>query len=93
MSENTDKDGKQNEEEFFFYLETKVTAPKLVMTGAEIKQAIRAMVPTFDVTHNLVLEGHGNAPDDLIGDEQSVNLDHRHGGHKHFFSKPPTNFG
>jgi hypothetical protein len=79
---------------FFFYLETKIIATTKIMTGAEIKSAIKAVVPTLDLTHDLVLEGHGRDEDKLIRDDDKVDLSHGHGeGPKHFFTRPPTNFG
>lgn len=83
-----------NENLFFFYLETKIDAAKSPMTGAEIKAAVHEKVPSFDVSHELVQEGHGNEEDKLVKDGDSVSLAHGHGeGPKHFFSRPPTNFG
>lgn len=79
---------------FFFYLTTKIEAPSKTMTGAAIKALIKSHVPTFDVSHTLVLEGIGSAPDTMIADDATVDLSHGHGEPpKHFLSKPPTSFG
>lgn len=77
----------------FFYLEEKIEAPDENLTGAQIKALIKAVVPTFDLTHELVLEGKGRDPDKPVGDDETINVSHSHGGPKHFFSRPPTNFG
>jgi hypothetical protein len=42
---------------FFFYLEHKVEVHQETLNGAQIKAAIKAEVPDFDLTHELVLEG------------------------------------
>lgn len=82
------------EKNFFFYKEHKIVAPKEMLTGAEIKALILQAVSSFDPTHTLVLEGHGNDEDHEIKDGDSISVAIGHGqGAKHFFSKPPTNFG
>jgi hypothetical protein len=79
---------------FFFFGHEKILVTQASLTGAQIKAAIKEKVPSFDLSHELILEGSGNEPDEPIGDEQSVFLVHGHGeGPKHFFSRPPTNFG
>jgi len=79
---------------FFFYVGQKIVSKLDVATGAEIKAMIKAAVPAFDPTHILVLEGHGREEDRVIGDNDKVSLVVGHGHEpKHFFSKPPTNFG
>lgn len=91
MSTASDDAGKKI---FFFFVENRIEVTESPMTGAAIKQAIKANVPGFDVTHDLILEGHGSEQDRLIKDDESVNLAHGHGERpKTFFSKPPTNFG
>jgi hypothetical protein len=59
---------------------------KPVLTGAQIKA--RASV---DPSFGLFLEGHGHAPDQAIGDNQSVDL--REPGRELFYTAPPANFG
>lgn len=79
---------------FFHYKGNKIDVDKETLTGAEIKAAIKATDPSFDLTHELVLEGHGHETDRVIADTDTVSLARGHGeGAKHFFSKPPTNFG
>ncbi len=58
------------------------------LTGAQIK----AKVPNWDPTYNLMLEGHGNDPDRIIGDSDTVSLKSDHGPRR-FFRVPPANFG
>lgn len=79
---------------FFFYLETKITVGQNSMEGSQIKAAIHDKVPAFDISHELVQEGHGAEQDKLILDSDTVSLAHGSGeGPKHFYSRPPTNFG
>jgi hypothetical protein len=75
---------------FFFYLESKIEVGAEQLTGAQIKEAIKAKVPDLDTTHELVLEGD---PDKVVSDDEPVDLSRHHGGPKRFFSRPPTNFG
>ncbi|MBU1775897.1 MAG: multiubiquitin domain-containing protein, partial [Gammaproteobacteria bacterium] len=80
---------------FFFYNGKKFDATGPTMTGAAIKEAIRAQGGTFDPADTLVLEGNGAHESDRgIQDGDPVDLTIGHGeGPKHFISKPPTNFG
>lgn len=58
------------------------------LTGAQIK----AMVPGWDATHDLSLEGHGDEADRIVLDEESISLEPKH-GIRHFSSVPKANFG
>ena len=79
---------------FFFYNDEKIESEKVEVTGSEIKDLIAAKFPNFDKTHVLVLEGHGNQPDQPIQDQEKVSLDIGHGeGPKRFFTRPPADFG
>jgi hypothetical protein len=80
---------------FFFYNGKKFDATGPTMTGAAIKDAIRAQGGTFDPADSLVLEGNGaHESDRIIQDGDPVELAIGHGeGPKHFIGKPPTNFG
>ncbi len=79
---------------YFFYVGQKIVSNREVATGAEIKAMIKAAVPTFDPTHTLILEGKGREEDRVINDHDRVSLVVGYGHEpKHFFSKPPTNFG
>jgi len=84
----------ERERHFFFYLNHKILSPTASATGLQIKQMIKAADTSFDLTHSLILEGHGGHEDQMIGDGQTVSLevDPKHPP-KHFFSKPPTTFG
>ncbi len=57
------------------------------LTGLQIK----ARVPNWDANHDLVLEGHGDDPDQVIADDQVVTLDVPHP--RRFSSVPKANFG
>ena len=84
----------QRERHFFFYLDRKIRSPTATATGAQIKAMIKAVDPNFSIDHTLIEEGHGGRADEVITDGQVVSLevDAAHPA-KHFFSKPPTNFG
>lgn len=73
---------------FFFVNGQRYETEKKKLTGAQIK----AMVPGWDETHDLALEGHGDEPDRTIGDDESVSLDPKHGVRR-FSSVPKANFG
>lgn len=57
------------------------------VTGAQIK----ARIPDFNPSYQLVLEGRGGKPDAVIGDNDSVDLN----VHPpcHFYTVPPATFG
>jgi hypothetical protein len=79
---------------FFLYGDDRIEVEHEALTGAEIKAAIKTHEPALDLTHDLILEGHGHDADKPIADGESVNLAHGHGeGPKKFFTRPPTNFG
>jgi hypothetical protein len=82
------------ERHFFFYVERKIVSPTEQATGAEIKAMIKAVEPKFDTGQALILEGHGHQADKVVadGDVEVLEVDAHHPA-KHFFSKPPTNFG
>ena len=85
---------KRREEAYFFFVAQRIESSREVATGAEIKTMIHAAVPTFDPSHILVLEGHGPHGDEIVKDEQKISLEvGPHEPPKHFYSKPPTNFG
>lgn len=79
---------------FFFYIAEKIETDRPSLTGMQIKETIKAQIESFDISHNLILEGQGTEEDRVIGDQEAVTLEHGHGeGPKHFYSKPQTNFG
>lgn len=74
---------------YIFYVSAKkYETDQPSLTGLQIK----ALVPDWDPAHDLVLEGHGNDPDRIIGDNESVQLEHGHGPLR-FSSAPKANFG
>lgn len=91
---NEPAEHEHHHETFFFYLTHRIVSTRDVATGLQIKEMIKAVVPDFDLQHTLVLEGRGNEQDRVIGDQQEVSLQiGREESPKHFYSKPPTNFG
>jgi len=79
---------------FFLYGERRIEVDQASLTGAQIKAAIKAQDASFDLAHDLVLEGRGHDADRVVADDETVNLTIGHGeGPKKFFSRPPTNFG
>lgn len=59
-------------------------AEQSTMTGAELK-ALAQKDPQFQI----FLEGHGNAPDQQIGDTEGVSIK----SGQHFYTVPPATFG
>ena len=57
------------------------------LTGAEIK----SMVPSWLAGYVLELEGHGDEPDRIISDHETVRLNKDHP--LHFIAVPPATFG
>jgi hypothetical protein len=72
----------------FFVSGVRFDTPHRSLSGAQIK----AMVPDWDQTHDLVLEGTGDEPDRTIEDCESVDFDTKHGVRR-FSSVPKANFG
>jgi hypothetical protein len=72
----------------FFVNGVKYETDQRRLTGLQIK----ARVANWDATHDLVLEGHGDAPDRIIGDAESVDLESETGPRR-FSSVPKANFG
>lgn len=84
----------EQQRHYFYYKKHEIHSAKATATGAQIKAMIKAVDPDFDLGHTLIEEGHGHEEDKVIEDGQTVSLkvDSAHPV-KHFFSKPPTNFG
>jgi hypothetical protein len=94
QSSKAEQEGKDHDQDFFFFVAERINSSKDIATGIEIKEMIKVAVPAFDLTHTLVLEGHGHEQDRVINDGEKVSLEvGRENPPKHFFSKPPTNFG
>jgi hypothetical protein len=72
----------------FFVGREKYETDQPVLTGLQIK----AKVPDWDPSHDLVLEGHGDDPDRVIRDDEQVSLAKVHGPLR-FSSVPKANFG
>ena len=73
---------------FFFVGNDRYESDLPSLTGAQIK----AKVPNWDSSFGLSLEGRGNEPDRLIGDDEVVSLE-KHNGPPRFTPVPPANFG
>jgi hypothetical protein len=94
QSSTTEQTGRGHDQDFFFFVAERINSSKDIATGLEIKEMIKVVVPAFDLSHTLVLEGHGHEQDRVISDGEQVSLEvDREHPPKHFFSKPPTNFG
>jgi hypothetical protein len=80
----------EHEEKRFFYFvdDQRYESDLPALTGAQIK----AKIPNLNPTFALVLEGHGNRPNRIIGDDELVQLDSDHGPLR-FILVPPANFG
>lgn len=85
---NDEDHGKKPQVFFFFVNRKKYETDQPSLTGLQIK----AKVPDWDSSHDLVLEGRGNDPDRIIADHESVKIDTEHGP-LHFSSVPKANFG
>lgn len=80
--------GNNPEKNFFFVDGQKYETDETTLTGAQIK----ARVPNLDPSFSLFLEGHGNDPDRLIGDDESISME-KDKGPRRFFTAPPATFG
>jgi hypothetical protein len=88
-SEKDAADGRKPPKKYEFFVNgTKYETDQSQLTGLQIK----ARVPDWDASHDLVLEGHGNEPDQIIRDDEMVSLETDHGP-RHFSSVPKANFG
>jgi hypothetical protein len=72
----------------FFVDGVKFSTENSELTGAQIM----AMIPSWDPANSLVLESHGNDPDEVIRPTTVVNFSDRH-GEAHFSTVPPATFG
>lgn len=72
----------------FFVNGVKYETDRPALTGLQIK----ARVPDWDQSHDLVLEGQGHDPDRVIRDDELVQLDVKTGPRR-FSSVPKANFG
>lgn len=60
--------------------------PQASVTGAHIK-----LIAGVNATYGLMLEGHGQAADQAINDDELVDLNSP--GREHFYTVPPATFG
>jgi hypothetical protein len=88
MNNDAEKKPAEKDGYFFLFNGTKYETEHSALTGAQIK----ALIPNFDQTHTLVLEGHGSDADTTIGDNETVSLA-KDKGPRHFYSVPPATFG
>jgi hypothetical protein len=61
--------------------------PSSALSGAQIK----ALIPNFDPSYQLVKEGKGNEADEVVTDETTVSLDVHPSAS--FYTVPPATFG
>lgn len=79
---------KPKKQYFYFVGNDKYESDLPELTGAQIK----ARIPNLDPAFQLSLEGQGNDPDRMIGDNDTVSLAEHHGPCR-FTLVPPANFG
>lgn len=83
----SEKVGHQKSDFHYFVDGKEYKSEDSALTGAQIK----ARIPDFNPSYQLVLEGRGGQPDRVIGDNDSVDLN----VHPpcHFYTVPPATFG
>src|SRR5258708_23371790 len=82
------KPGDGHEKYFYFVDGEKFDSESEFTTGATIKSRLAEAKRLYA----LYLEGHGNDPDTLIGDDTSIDLE-KEKGPKRFYTVPPASFG
>jgi len=80
--------GDDREKYFYFVDGEKFDSESEFTTGAIIKSRL----PDAKRSYALFLEGQGNDPDTLIGDDTSIDLE-KEKGPKRFYTSPPASFG
>ena len=80
--------GDKHEKYFYFVDGEKFDSDSEFTTGAIIKSRLAEAKRNYA----LYLEGHGNDPDTLIGDDTSIDLQ-KEKGPKRFYTVPPASFG
>lgn len=83
-----EKDDKKKEEYHFFIGKDRYETNLAALTGAQIK----ARAANVEPGDGLSLEGQGNDPDRMIGDDELVSLEKQHGPRR-FTIVPRANFG
>jgi hypothetical protein len=80
--------GERHEKEYEYFVDGKEYKTKdSALTGAQIK----ARIPDFNPTYQLVEEGRGGHPDKVIPDNETVDLNVHPS--LHFYTVPPATFG
>lgn len=78
-----------DEKQYFYFVDgERFDSDTEFTTGAIIKSRLAEAKRNYA----LYLEGHGNDPDTLIGDDTSVDLA-KEKGPKRFYTVPPASFG
>jgi hypothetical protein len=95
MNPDKTKENDSHPNQFIFFVGEKINVNQTLLTGAQIKDAVRNVGKTIDPTHSLILEGHGDEADRTIGDNESVDIMHgcEEKGPKHFHCRPNADFG
>lgn len=86
--ERDDDKGPKPKRYAFFVGGKKYETDQPALTGAQIK----AKVPDWTAGYGLMLEGRGDEPDTLIGDDRLVPLEKDHGPPR-FTPVPPATYG
>ena len=85
---NQTQPGDKHEKYFYFVDGDKFESENEFITGAIVKSRL----PESKRGYALYLEGQGNNPDTLIGDDTSIDLK-KEEGPKRFYTVPPASFG
>lgn len=89
MAKDDDKEKGPKPRKFIFFVNgNKYETDQKELTGAQIK----AKVPDWPAGYGLMLEGHGDEENRLIGDDEPVSLEKEHGPRR-FVSVPPATYG
>ena len=78
----------QNETNKYFVYTVKYETDLDTMTGAQIK----AKIPNFNPSYALILEGHGDKPNEQISDSTTITFS-QYKYVLHFQTVPPATFG
>jgi hypothetical protein len=87
-ADDNSKPDEKHEKYFYFVDGEKFETGNNFTTGAIIKSRLAEGKRSYAV----YLEGNGNDPDTLIGDDTSIDLEKEHGP-KRFYTVPPASFG
>ena len=73
----------------FYFVDGENSIPK---ASSPLGAIIKSRLAEAKRGYALYLEGHGNDPDTLIGDDTSIDLQ-KEKGPKRFYTVPPASFG